>query len=365
VLGAIRLSFLDEPDEPVRRPPRRPPRGPSTDRQTLLVRRTIAIGGAVVLFILVVLLFRGCLDARKERAMEDYVRNSNELVTLSKAESRQLFEILQAPTGEDQTVDRLNQANALKADSATLVDRAHDFDVPDELSSAQDYFLESLELRRDGLAEVASQLPGALAQEERRSSTGRIAQMMLVFEASDVLLKSRFRVRLKDALEQENISADLPSLGALTFVTDLNWLQPSFVSDQLAGIRGTGGSAAPGLHGNGLGTVSLGGVALTPGGNATVQLTRDTAFDIQVVNQGDSTETDVAVTVKVGQGADALDLEETIPEIAAGEAKSVTIPLSGSPPTGQNVPITARVKPVPGEEVTDNNEADFTVIFTR
>ena len=43
----------------------------------------------------------------------------------------------------------------------------------------------------------------------------------------------------------------------------------------------------------------------------------------------------------------------------------MTIPLSEQPPTGQNVPITVRVKPVPGEEVTDNNEADFTVIFTR
>jgi hypothetical protein len=43
----------------------------------------------------------------------------------------------------------------------------------------------------------------------------------------------------------------------------------------------------------------------------------------------------------------------------------VTIPLSEQPPTGQNVPIKVRVKPVPGEKVTDNNEADFTVIFTR
>ena len=143
-------------------------------------------------------------------------------------------------------------------------------------------------------------------------------------------------------------------------------MNPDFVADQIAGIRGTdGGSAAPGLHGNGLGTVSLGGVALTPGGSATVPLTGDIAFDIQVVNQGDSTETDVKVQVTVGQGGDAIDLEETIPEIASGEAKTVTIPLTRQPPTGQNVPITATVKPVPGEEVTDNNEGEFTVIFTR
>jgi hypothetical protein len=331
-----------------------------------MVRRTIAIGGAILVFILLVLLFRGCLDARKERAMEDYVRDSNELVNLSKAESERLFNILSAPNGQDQAVDRQNQANELKIDSATLVDRARDLDPPDELSEPQGFFMEGLELRRDALNVVAQELPGALAQEERRSSTARIAQMMQVFLASDVLLKSRFRPTLTDSLEQEDIgTGDVPSAQALTFVTDLDWVQPDFVADQIAGIRGSGGTATPGLHGNGLGTVSLGGVALTPGASATVQLTRDTAFDVQVLNQGDSTETDVVVNVTVGQGGDAIELEETIDEIAAGEQKPVTIPLSEQPPTGQNVPITVRVKPVPGEEVTDNNEAEFTVIFTR
>jgi hypothetical protein len=330
-----------------------------------MVRRTIAIGGAVLLFILIVLLFRGCLDARKERAMEDYVRDTNELIDLSKAESRQLFDILSAPSGEDQAVNRVNQANTLKSDSATLADRARDLDPPDELGEAQGYFLEALELRRDALSVVAEELPGAIAQEERRSSTGRIAQMMQVFLASDVLLKSRYRPVLVEALDKEDVAADPAQPPALTFVTDLEWLQPDFVTDQIAGIRGSGGSATPGLHGNGLGTVSLGGVALTPGGSATVQLAQDTAFDVQVVNQGDSTETDVAVTVTVGSGGDAIKAEETIDEIAAGEAKNVTIPLSKQPPTGQNVGITVNVKPVPGEEVTDNNKAEFTVIFTR
>jgi hypothetical protein len=330
-----------------------------------MVRRTIAIGGAVIAFILIVLLFRGCLDARKERAMEDYVRDTNDLVAQSNAESSRLFDILKTPSGQDQSVDRQNQANELRVDSATLVDRAHDLDVPDQLSTANDYFVESLELRRDALNVVAEQLPGALAQEERRSSTARIAQMMQVFLSSDVLLKSRYKPSLSDALDKEGINATLPTNPQLTFVKDLSWLQPSFVADQIAGIRGSGGSATPGLHGNGLGSVSLGGVALTPGASATVQLTRDTAFDVQVANQGDSTETDVVVTVTVGQGADATKLEETLPEIAPGETKNVTIPLTGQPPTGQNVPIKVAVKPVPGEQVTDNNEADFTVIFTR
>jgi hypothetical protein len=364
-LGAIRLSFLDEPDEPARPTRRRTPRGPSTDRQTLMVRRTIAIGGGLLLFVLLVFGVRGCLDARKERAMEDYVRGANELVDLSKAESRQLFDVLGAGTGQDQAVDQQNQANALRVDSATLSDRARDLDVPDELSEAHDYFLEALDLRRDGLAEIASELPGALAQEERRESTAQIANVMRVFLASDVLLVSRFKPILDDALKAEEVTVPTKRPPALTFVEDISWVDPDFVADEIEGIRAADGTETAGLHGNGLGAVSLAGTALTPGGSATVALTQDAAFDVEVVNQGDSTETDVRVSVTVGSGGDAIEAEETIDEIAAGEAKAVTIPLSRQPPTGQNVPITVRVEPVQGEEVTDNNEGEFTVIFTR
>jgi hypothetical protein len=330
-----------------------------------LVRRTIAAAVGILVFFLLVLAFKGCLNARKERGMQDYVRNANELVRLSKAESTRLFAILEAPNDQNQDIDRQNQANTLKIDSATLADRARNLDVPDQLSGAQDYFVESLELRRDALSEIADELPGALAQEERRQSTARIAQMMQVFNASDVLMTNRFVVEEKDALTEEEVVAPLPARPTLTFLKSVDWLQPDYVADQISGIRGGGGSATPGLHGNGLGTVSLGGVALTPGGNTTVQLTNDIAFDVQVVNQGESTETDVTVTVTVGSGADAIKAEETIPEIAAGELKTASIPLTSQPPTGQNVPVTVNVKPVPGEQVTDNNKGEFTVIFTR
>jgi hypothetical protein len=331
-----------------------------------MVRRTIATGAFLLVALVLVFGFKGCLDARKERAMEDYVRDANELLELSKAQSGRLFDtILSAPEGEDQSVDRQNQANELRVESETIVDRARDIDVPGELEEANDYLLESLELRRDGLAKVAERLDDALADEERRSGTAEIAGVMQVFLASDVLLWSRYNEVLGDALADADVSATRARRGTLTFVDDLSWLDPDFVADQIAGIRDTDGTATPGLHGNGLGTVSLAGVTLTPGGSATVQLTSDAAFDVQVVNQGDSTETDVTVTVTLGQGGDATELEDTITEIAAGELKTATIPLSGQPPTGQNVPITVRVQPVRGEEVTDNNEAEFTVIFTR
>jgi CARDB len=332
-----------------------------------MVRRTLAIGAGLLVLILLVLAFRGCLNARNDQAIKDYVNQSSELVDQSKLEGEQLFNLLAGTGDQDDAVDAANVVNGLRSESATVVDRATDLDVPDEVAPAQENLVEALELRRDALAAVANALPGALADEEQRESTQDIAEMMQVFLASDVLLKARFRPNLQQALEDEDLSDEVsvPRTGRLEFVPDVQWVDPDFVADQVAGLRGGGGgqgdeAATPGLHGNGLGTVTLGGVALVPGASATVPLSDDVSFEVQVVNQGENNETDVNVKVTVGDRT----IEEQIPEIAVGEQQTVTIPLGEQPPTGENVPVTVEVEPVAGEEKTDNNTAEFTVIFT-
>ena len=335
-----------------------------------MARRTIAIGAALLVLILLVLAFRGCLAARNDRAIKDYVGDTNELIGASQGESDQLFDLL---SGSGEPVDAQNLVNALRSEAASLVDRARGLDAPDDVAQAQDYFVEAMQLRSDGITEIARALPGALADQERRESTDRIAQMMRVFDASDVLMTVRFRPSLEDALKDQELDDEvrLPRDGQMQFLPDVEWLDPAFVADQIEGLRtGTGGedtgdgTATPGLHGNGIGTVTLGGVALVPGASATVPLTSDLAFDVQVTNQGESTETDVTVRVTVGEGDDASEIEEQIPEIGVGTTQNVTIPLGSEPPVGENVPINVEVLPVDGEEKTDNNAADFTVIFT-
>jgi hypothetical protein len=365
--GKPQLSFLDEPDEPVR-PRRRPPRGSSVDRQTLMARRGIAAVGVLIVVILLVLLFRGCLDARQENAMEDYANRSAELMQESKDLGTQLFDLLQSEGGTDQVVEIQNDLNAYRVSASNIVERARDLDEPDELSGANRYFLDVLELRSDAFTRTVDAMRTALGDQDRREGTEDVTEAMQVFLASDTIDRIRFRPLLTEALEAEELT--VPRFPTQPFVPDVEWLDAGFVSDQVNGLRsGTGGggdeAATPGLHGNGLAAVSLGGTTLTPGAGATVQLTSDLAFEIQVQNQGENTETDVNVMVTVGEGDDAIELEEAIDTIAVGEIQTVTIPLSEQPPTGQNIPITVEVEPVPGEEMTDNNVQEFTVIFTR
>jgi hypothetical protein len=332
-----------------------------------MARRTIAGVGALIVFILLVLLVRGCLDARKEQSLEDYSNRSVELLRESRLEGDALFELLQSEGGTDQVVDIRNALNGYRVNSSERVDRARALDVPGEVSDAQRYLLDVLELRRDGLTTVADAMTVALGDQDRRQGTQNVTKAMQIFLASDTIDQIRFRLELREALEAEDVT--VPAFPGETFLPDVEWLDAAFVADQVNALRsGTGGTdeaAAPGLHGNGLAAVTLGGTTLTAGVGASVQLTGDLAFEIQVQNQGENTETDVNVVVSVGEGDDAIVLEEAIDTIAVGEIQTVTIPLSEQPPTGQNVPITVEVEPVPGEEMTDNNIQEFSVIFTR
>src|SRR4051812_47970761 len=278
--GTLLLSFLDEPDEPARGR-RRPPRGPSTDRQTLMVRRSIALVAGVIVLILLVLGVRSCLNTRSENAIKNYSNDSAELLRASKLEGDQLFKLLQGEGGTNQATAIINQLNAYRVDSSELVDRANRLDVPGDLKGARSELQEVLELRRDGFADITDALQVALGDQERRQGSDDVAKQMQVFLASDIVDTQRFRPALFDVLRDKDLSApDLPQNG---FVPDIQWLQPDFVADQVNALRtgtGGGGEAAPGLHGNGVAGVTLGGIALTPGGNASVQLAGDLSFEI-------------------------------------------------------------------------------------
>ena len=337
------------------------------DRQTLRTRRLMAAGVGVIVLILLVLGLKSCLGSRQERAMKDYVREATDIVQVSNQQSQALFRVLRGSGGRDQAVDLENSLNGYGLQSAQLVDRARELDHPGDVNQAQDYLLEALELRRDGLRGIADNLPKALSDQERRQGTDAVTAQMQLLLASDVIFQRRFTPALTRALQQKGI-VDQVRRPTSSFVPDIQWLDPSYVADRVSALRtGRTGddTASAGLHGNGIGTVSLGGQALTSGGSTTVTLSDSLEFEVQVVNQGDNTETDVSVKATIGSGADAITADSKLDSIASGETKTVTIPVDEQPPTGQSVDVVVEVAKVPGEKKTDNNRLTATVIFTR
>jgi hypothetical protein len=330
-----------------------------------MTRRAIAAGAGLLVLILLVLAVRGCLGARKDQSFKEYGQDASSIAQESQQQGKAFFQLLEAPGGRNQAVDTENRLNQFRVQSAQLVDRAKGTDHPGELSAAHRYLLETLEFRRDGLSQVADALPAALSDQNRRQATDRVTAQMQTFLTSDVIYAQRFAPSLKTALDDRGLGNEV-RIPRSQFLPTVQWLDPAFVAERVAGLRtGRGGRATPGLHGTGLGTVQVGGQALTAGGATTVKLSGDLAFQVQVVNQGDSEETDVPMHISIGRGGNAVDLEGRADSIGPGETKTVTVRVDKTPPTGQTVPAVVSVEPVPGEKKTDNNRQTFNVIFTR
>ena len=111
--------------------------------------------------------------ARGERDRGLRRRTPRDLLRESKEEGDQLFELLQGEGGTDQTTSIINTLNGYRVESGSCVDRAEALDVPGDLSDAHGELLEVLELRRDGLADIADALRVALGDQDRREGTRR------------------------------------------------------------------------------------------------------------------------------------------------------------------------------------------------
>ena len=88
------MAFLDEddPSSPDQTDAAgRRPGPPDRDRQ-ILVRRLIAVVRRALIVVLLVLGVKGCLDARKDRAFENYGRDLNALASESQQLSAELFD---------------------------------------------------------------------------------------------------------------------------------------------------------------------------------------------------------------------------------------------------------------------------------
>ena len=232
---------------------------------------------------------RGCQASQKEQGFKDYVSDADELVAESEQQSVALFELLENPGNSE--VDFTSNVNGIKVQAEQLVERADDIDVPDELKGANGSLVEALEFRRDGLDGIAREAAGATgepaddaaADEDEGDPNERIAAQMQFFLTSDVIYSQRFLPKLLGALEEENLEGDVPVPATLTdpetiaFLPDIGWLRPQTVADNLGGIgSGTDEAAAPGLHGNGLGSVTVkpAGTALVEGATAQVPAVR-------------------------------------------------------------------------------------------
>jgi hypothetical protein len=332
------------------------------------VRRGFAAGAGLVVLVLLIFVIKGCRDSAREQAFKDYLRNVAALMQESNQDSRSLFGLLTKP-GTQSPVQLGTSVNTTRNQAQGLVDRAKNLEPPDELSRAQRYLIDTLEFRRDGITAVALELPTALGAANTDAAAARIAAAMQEFLASDVVYNQRVLPDLRGPTAKQGLTAQV-SFQQSRFLLDLGWLSPTTVADRMSRIRsgtGTTGAVAPGLHGTGLGAVTVkpGGQTLSPGTATQLKVSPNTTFDVQVMDQGQNDEKQVRVRLTITGAGKPIVVTQTIPSIAAGATATASIPLAATPSTGLPVTIKVEALPVPGEKNTTNNRAQFSAVFTR
>src|SRR5215210_2931246 len=228
------------------------------------------------------------------------------------------------------------------------------------MEPAQRSFLITMEMRRDGLQQIADRVRRALSSDSEAADTAinEIAGSMELFLTSDVVYNTRVLPLIDSALQDADIGRQ--RLQRTRFLPGIQWLQPGTVADVLGQQLSAGGDAgrgapAPGLHGTGIDSVAVGDQRLQPDAPNRIAYGPDTEFTVNFTNQGEHDETGIRVVLTISGGPKEIQVTRTVASVAAGATASATLGLDSPPPLDTPVTINVEVRPVPGEKKRDNN----------
>jgi len=339
------------------------PRGPD---QAVRVRRAVALGGLIVLLILIVVGVHSCQVSQANGALKDYTVSVNALMQSSQQTSKQFFNLLSSGTGSSNAPNLQSQVDEARLSASNQLSRAQGLSPPDSVKTAQQNLVLALQMRVDGIGNIAQQLQPALQSQTATDADNGIAANMARFYASDVLYKNYVLPTIVGQLHKSGITVGGPNgepLFAEQFLPDVQWLNPSFVASALhspAAPAGPSGKPAPGTHGHALNSVSVSGTTLQSGSANTIPASPPPTFTLNFSNTGQNDETNVVCKVTVS--GSSVSGQTVVPKTTAGQSTSCKVTLSSSPSPG-SATVKTTVQPVPGEKSSSNNTLSFPVTF--
>ena len=324
---------------------------------------------AVALLVVVILVAVGvhsCQVSQRNSALRNYSDSVASVIRASNQTGQQFFNVLSSGQGASNGTNLQSQIDESRLSAENQLNRAAGLDVPDEVRTAHADLLLTLQMRRDGIAQIAQQIQPALQPSTATDAVNQIAAEMAKFYASDVVYKAYSLPAVAGALHTAGIPVGgtngEPVEGG-QFLPDLQWLTPSFIATQLhTSLTSTAksGKIAPGTHGHELNSVSVGGTTLQSGSTNTIPASPAPTFTLTFTNSGSNNETNVAC--KVTLSGSSVSGTTTVPQTQAGQQSTCQVPLGSSPKAGSYT-VTATVQPVPGEKTTTNNTQTFPVTF--
>jgi len=299
---------------------------------------------------------KGCLDARKNRELSDYANDVTQIVEETDQTSKAFFEKLDDP-GALSVTEFINQVSADRSAMDNYAGRVDGLSAPGDMSHAQNALELTYELRASAMNEIAEEMSTALGDVGAEQATKKVAMQMRKLLAADSLYAAVVRPEINGVLANNGIdNSDVPK--SVFLPDETRWLDESEVSAALGSVSGSSAGSTAGIHGLELKGTSINGIELSPEVTTSVSSEETPEVEVAVENQGESTENGVNVSVSVSGGT---TLSGTIDSIGAAEISTVSIPLTPAP-SGE-VTLEVKVDTVPGEKISENNEASYSVAF--
>jgi hypothetical protein len=375
----IEFDFFDEPEteeatERVRSPRRPPPGGPRRPvRPPAGMIPMLRLAGLIAFLILAVVLLvvgiRSCASSSKHDKYANYMTDVRGLANRSTQIGKQLNATL-AQTGIKET-ELEQKIKGYAAQQQQDVAQARSLGPPGPLRVEHDHLIEVLQLRASGLSRLADAFQQTATAKNATAAGQLLAEQARLLVASDVNWDFYFREPTQRELQHQNVSdvGGVPDSNIFPN-PDLAGTQAMTTVWQRVHGAATGGSSVTGKHGSALGPVKAlpDGKVLVAGASASdnqITASTDLAFQVTVEDSGDFQEFNVGVTLTIQKSPKPIVLRKKIPVINAGEKKTVTftnIDISGL--FGVPTTIKVDIEPVPGETKTDNNSAEYNVIFS-
>lgn len=375
------MSFFDDADEPstetrtssrrsTGRPRRRGGSGydgglrPPSAQQQIVMRRAIAIVVLIVVIVLIAVGVSSCQSSADKSALENYTQRVNSLIDRSQQTSGSLFGVLTSGAGSGDAQSVQHQISQTASSAQSILTAAQRQSVPSAVKAAQANLVQALQLRYDGITDIADNIEQALSTSVTKQAIDAIAADMARFYASDVLYKQYAAADLAAALHRNGVAVGGAgeTIDPAQFLKSIQWLSPSYIAGALgANLPGGGASSrspGPGPHGHELNSVSYDGSTLSTSGN-TVSVKSPT-FTLQFTNSGASEERDVRCRASVTGGSSSGS--KVVPETFAGKPATCVVTLS-PPPAAGTYTVVFTIEKVPGETALANNTLSFPVTF--
>jgi hypothetical protein len=347
----------------------RVPRGPIRPRTgfTPLLRLLGLIAFAILIVVLLLLWVQSCQEDAKRDAYSDYMTEVAGVGRDSERVGRELSDVLTTPGIKPGDLQK--QLAGLVQQQEIGADRARKLDPPGPLRAAHQEAVEALTFRVAGLAGLAEAFRRTQGSKDAAAAGALLASQAERLVASDVVWDDLFKAPGVTTLRDEQISG--------VEVPDSNFVQtPDLAStrsmvpiwERINGSAASGstGGTPSGLHGTNIESVKVvpGGQTLSESAENTVEASTDLAFAVAVANGGDSQEVKIPVTLTIQQSPTPIVKKATIDIINPDETKTVVFRDFPSVDFGERRVMRIDVDPVPGEAKTDNNSAEYPVIFS-